>query len=269
MNIDDRLRKISEQYGTVLKSLLDTRDILDETREYLIAKDRRITRELLQHRVDAVDMPEAPQRVDSPKDSPYTNHETRETAVQTAVDEWRRGVMEPPGSHWERIDSYIRGPLGLGWSSADANHLDKPIAYKRNRQFAWCGAFCAWCWGHAGLKASIRRKDLASLYRLYRFAHGTERYIEPEAVKIGDVVSMGEVDGPKHGQHMALAVRNYQNGTVVCIEGNAYGEDPHGDRYEGVVQNVRPVMGHGSKEPYQVRYGVRFLESDLEKGETS
>jgi len=251
-----------------LKAAIDNAQQADnyanELHASVLAKNRRLTRELLQHRADAnrfagTGKPSV-HRV-------YTPDSVRAVAIEKALHEWRSIVMEPPGDNWECIDTYIRGDLGLGWSSADANDLSNPVGYTRNRQFAWCGAFCAHCWGVAGLKAAIRKEHIASLRRLWHFADETPRFIGPEDILAGDVVAMGEVDGPKYGQHMGLAVADFKDDSIVCIEGNAHGDGPDGTRYEGVVQNKRPLLGFSDtdKSVYYVRYGVRFLEDDLEQ----
>ena len=180
-----------------------------------------------------------------------------ETVLSTASAEWNRGVHEPPGAGWERIDEYIRGPQGLGWSSEDP--------YRRNRQFAWCGAFVAFCFGAAGLGAEVRRTRLASTYRLHSWASGTPRLRPLEDARRGDIVIVGPTTGKRWGAHITLCDGvEPASGQVETIEGNAHGRGPDGSRYEGVIHNERPLPRPGlAASTYRVMHVIRPLSEDF------
>jgi len=94
--------------------------------------------------------------------------------LEVAEREWRRPVVEPNRDGQVRagagrINEYIRGALGLGWPTAQVGVPS--VAYTRNGQFAWCGAFAAYCWGAgAGLRADLRRLACPSTFRLWELA---------------------------------------------------------------------------------------------------
>lgn len=180
-----------------------------------------------------------------------------------ARDEWRSGVAEPPRMGAARIDEYIRDPDGLGWSSADAKHLDRPVAYTRNGQFAWCGAFAAYAWQAGGLRARIRRDAMPSCYKLHRWASGSPRIIAPAAVQPGDVVVVGPGNGHPWGAHITIARGPVEAGQVPTYEGNAVGEGPDGAQQEGVIRRKRPLSAQDPRT-YRVLYAVRFMAEDLE-----
>ena len=184
------------------------------------------------------------------------------TILATARQEWTRDVREPPhpGSA-ERIDVYIRGEQGLTWPSVDLGPAAKPgVPYTRNRQFQWCGAFAAFCYGAAGLKRDVRRKRFASTYRLWAWARGTARWVEPSDIRPGDVVVVGPA-GDRDGAHVVLCVSVDPDG-IVTYEGNAYGPGPSGSRREGVIRHVRP-FDDVRPEEYRVVFGVRPLPEDF------
>ncbi len=112
--------------------------------------------------------------------------------LATAVLEWERGVREPPGQGWERIDDYIRSAAGLNWHGE--------VRYTRNTQFAWCGAFAAFCFEAAGLSAEIRKKVMPSTYRIHTWAKGTARMRRIQEVARGDIVIVGPVGGKRWGR---------------------------------------------------------------------
>lgn len=185
------------------------------------------------------------------------------TVLAVARQEWTRDVREPPhpGSA-ERIDAYIRGDQGLTWPSVDLGPDARPdVPYTRNRQFAWCGAFAAFCYGAAGLKRAIRRKSFASTYRLWAWAKGTARWVEPQDLRAGDVVVVGPL-GDRDGAHVVLCESVDPDG-IVTYEGNAYGPGPSGGRREGVIRHVRPFAAERAEE-YRVIFGVRPLPEDYE-----
>jgi len=205
--------------------------------------------------------------VEPPSNDGYAPPAKKEQAIAAALQEWAAPVQEPDGTNWREIDKYIRGEQGLSWRSADKDALGSNIAYTRNRQFSWCGAFQAWVWGQAGLKHDIRYNYMASLRRIHRWARDTARLIPPNQIQRGDIVSVGELGGPDFGRHMAMALADASGGYVQTIEGNATGEGPSGRRYEGVTKNIRPVAQPGQSgggSTYYVLYGVRFLSEDFD-----
>lgn len=188
--------------------------------------------------------------------------------LAAALAEWDRDVREPPfPGGAARIDTYIRSPQGLTWRSVELGPGARPnIPYTRNRQFEWCGAFAAFCYGAAGLKRSVRAKRLASTYRLWVWASEANgaRRVDPEALEPGDIVVMGPA-GDRDGAHIAICV-SVGLDTIATIEGNAHGLAPGGIAAEGVVRCVRPLASTTPTE-YRVLFGVRPLASDFEDGE--
>lgn len=82
--------------------------------------------------------------------------------LAAAEEEWRRDVRDrrdDPAS-LARIDEYIRGPRGLGWS-----WLRKPYQPGRG-QFEWCGAFASWCLRAAGWHPQLALAYGSSTVRL-------------------------------------------------------------------------------------------------------
>jgi hypothetical protein len=177
--------------------------------------------------------------------------------LATALEEWNGHVQEPPGSGWERIDEYIRSSQGLGWTWENK--------YIKNRQLAWCGAFAAFCFGAAGLLPTLRKKRLASTTRLYLWARGTARMVDPDPqiIKPGDIVVVGPTKAlSPFGSHITICESvNLFAGIIETIEGNAFGNGPDGSWYEGVIRRGRPFSAIRESE-YRVRYGIRPLAED-------
>jgi Putative peptidoglycan binding domain len=179
-----------------------------------------------------------------------------DAALARAEEEWRRPVMEPNGRGWERIDEYIRGPHGLAWSWE--------ARYTRNQQYAWCGAFVAFCLDAAGMKAELRKKMMPSTYRLYTWAHNTARFLEPESIERGDIAIVGPATGRVWGSHITLCDTVEADGRLRTFEGNARGEGPDGSRYEGVIRQRRPLAAQAaSPATYRLLYGIRLLADDI------
>lgn len=180
--------------------------------------------------------------------------------------EFARGVAEPGTAGMPNgadvIDTYIRGPLGLAWNTCDVKTWKPNVPYTRNGQFAWCGAFAARCWAEAGLKVDLRQKHLAGTGRLYRWAHGTERWVKPRDLRPGDIAVVGP-EGSGDGEHITI-VREVRANVIETYEGNAHGLGIKGNRYEGVVVQVRPFDAD-ARQTYRVLYGVRPLPEDLVK----
>ena len=59
--------------------------------------------------------------------------------------------------------------------------------YERNGDFAWCGAFAAYCW--SSLKLDIRKRTFPSTYRLWR--DWQSRRIPTAGMRPGDIVVVG------------------------------------------------------------------------------
>lgn len=154
-------------------------------------------------------------------------------ALAVAIGEHRRGVRDPD----PRIDEYIRGSAGLGWTTADAT-FKSIVPYTRNGQFEWCGAFAAFAWGSVGLDARVRHKRLASCYRLSRWGRG----IALAELRPGDIAVVSGVDAPAWGSHVVLVERVRGDGLIDTVEGNATGRLGDGSIGEGVVRRTRPVV---------------------------
>lgn len=164
-------------------------------------------------------------------------------AVLRAEDAFRANIVDPrdDGAAFATSRSWIRTFIGdgLGWPSEAA-------AYNHDGQFAWCGAFVAWCW-RDGVPLGVRRQYFASTYRLSRLARGggldkvpaqLVQVVKPHDVVPGDIITLwGDQDG--YGTHIALVAE--VGARLVTIEGNANGVGPRGDRREGVVRCERQL----------------------------
>lgn len=189
-------------------------------------------------------------------DAPPLGRDVVDAVLGRAREEWERPVHEPHGDGWERIDDYIRGDEGLGWEWEDR--------YVRNRQFAWCGAFAAHCYAAAGLDAEVRRRHLASCYRLHEWAKGTPRLLPPEAAQPGDIIIVGPAGGKRWGAHITLCEGVDRGGAIATIEGNASGTGPDGERYEGVVRQRRPfAQDADAPSAYRAVHVIRPLPGDF------
>lgn len=186
----------------------------------------------------------------------------RVAVAARAVEEWRRAVMEPPGVNAARIDSYIRGPEGLGWPSAALRGSSDSREYRRNGQFQWCGAFAAWCWSI--LDAEIRLHHFASTYRLDGWTAGNARRLTPEELLPGDLAIVGPRDKTAHIT-VVVGEPHEVDGivSVETVEGNATGLGPAGKRYEGVIRRRRPFYAPDPRI-YRVHFGVRPAAEDMD-----
>lgn len=186
--------------------------------------------------------------------------------LRRAQIEWERGVKEPPGDSSSQIDVYIRSAEGLQWPSAALPNSHDTMRYTRNGQFAWCGAFAAYCFAAAGLSSPIRKRSCASTFRLFTLADKTPRFLAPQEIQAGDIAIVGPPNGKRYGAHVTICRETPSPGALVLAtyEGNAKGEGPTGVSYEGVVRQVRP-FSHKDPAKYRVLYGVRFLDADYEQ----
>ena len=192
----------------------------------------------------------------------------RRCIADTALAEWRLGVAEPgssPIANPKRIDEYIRGPLGLAWSWL------KP--YTKDEQFAWCGAFAAFCAGTAGVGHALRFKRMASTLRINNHLRNT-RGVELDAIEPGDILVV--TNGSKsYGEHICVAVEKPANGLVVTVEGNARGILGNGRVGNGVIRRTRPLAPmpkhrrcpmSSLKQSHWVLYAIRFKPEDFDRG---
>lgn len=166
------------------------------------------------------------------------------------------------------IDEFIR--KGLGW-------VRDP--YKGDGDFAWCGAFVAWCWRAAGLRSTLREHFFASTRRLEKYARGEQldggrarplsrlRFVVAEDTTAEDVQRFGPQPGDllligshEPGAHIAL-LEHYEQGVCSTIEGNGFGRSPGGVQREGVVKRERPLHAAGPRVRRIIRPSVEDLET--------
>lgn len=171
---------------------------------------------------------------------------------------WQLDIRDPPAEADSLDDARCRGQIdafirqGLLW---------KREPYKGDGDFAWCGAFAAWCWKAAGLRSVLREHFFASTRRLDKYALGGEpgggrtvnpllprlRLVVAEDTSAEDVRRFGPQPGDliligshEPGAHIALLER-YEAGVFFTIEGNGFGRMASGRRREGVVKRERAV----------------------------
>lgn len=153
--------------------------------------------------------------------------------IQRGCAEWDKNVTEPEfNGDWERINTYIKSVQGIGWKWEDD--------YTKNGQFAWCGAFAAFCYNK--LRLTIRSKIFPSCYRLWNAWGGTSRKVSE--LNHGDIVVVYTSDdrSPSYGNHITICMSFPDNdGNFETIEGNARGQGPSGDFQEGVIRRKRNV----------------------------
>lgn len=229
---------------------------------------------------------------DAPADDAYIPSYTAPTiagaglaAIEWLREAFGRHVEEPRGQGWEQIDDLIRGELGLNWPTADPTWKRAGVAYGPGAtKFQWCGATVARAYGHAGLLHAVRYKHMASTGRLYRFARGTDRMVELDALQAGDIILVGarrkNAKGRVlvEGEHVAMVDR-VADGYVVTLEGNAKGRGPDGRIFEGIVRRTRPLPKSaggagwswrarcqisGLRQTMEVMHAIRFLAEDFD-----
>lgn len=250
---------------------------LEGFQEVLETELRRMGREVQMAKLNGHDednVPDSIERVPAPMDfdpgfSPPEAKPSRvDQLIAVADAEWHRNIAEPvtgvSQNSAARIDEYIRGALGLGWSTAEVGPKARPnIPYTKDGMFEWCGAFAAWCYGNVGLLPLLRKKHIASTYRLWAWSKGNARRVAPKDIQPGDIVVVGP-DGDDYGQHVTIAASNVRaDGTFVTYEGNAGGLWPDGTRHTGVVRRTRPVDKPGmAAREYRALFAVRPLDED-------
>jgi hypothetical protein len=187
--------------------------------------------------------------------------------IEVALEEHSRCIRDDQ-SGARRIDTYIREGLGWTWTKR-----------YRPQRFEWCGAAVAFWWLWAGLSHKVRRKHLASCYRLWRWSgkgKPNERRIAPEDLQPGDIAVVGPEPAPrdaprserkarpKWGRHIVLVHRVHED-HIDTVEGNAHGRLGDGTRGEGVVRCERPLSASRTRT-YRVLYGIRPVEGDIDGG---
>lgn len=192
-------------------------------------------------------------------------------ALAAGLDAWSRGIQDPtrkafddPAFDEDRrfIDEIIRTDKGLGWGRCSA--LTK--AYRWDGDFEWCGAFAAFCWS-ASIPLAIRKRYFSSTYRLDRYGRHKRAFAEVlpplplPALRRKHLVIGGETGpindfGPRAGDILVVNGSTFGWGQHICIverwdnfncvfhtvEGNATGRGPDGQRFQGVVRQVRGLV---------------------------
>lgn len=166
-------------------------------------------------------------------------------AIERAEAEWARIVKDPD----QRIDAYIKSAAGLGWKWEKA--------YLQNGQFAWCGAFLAFC--YTKVNANIRKKIFPSCYRLYNNWGQTSRKISTDKIRAGDIVIVWTHKNSVQGDHITLCVdsSSLDKGYISTIEGNAHGTLGNGKHGEGVIKRERARN--------EIAHVYRLLASDFDE----
>lgn len=177
-----------------------------------------------------------------PTDTPQSA-EAGERALEIALGEWEQTVLEPKGEVKKHpiLIRYIQEGAGWSW-----------IKKYRNRKFAWCGCFSAWCWRDS-VSLEVRKKRFPSTFRMRQWAKGTPReIIGLESAQCGDIAIVGSKKA--YGDHITM-IQSIEAEGAWTVEGNAWGETPlAGPRKEGVIRRFR------SRE--EIRFIYRPLESD-------
>ena len=185
---------------------------------------RRLDRALNQAQLDLDSNNEQKRLIFHP--TPHASDKVSE-ALKRGLDEWSRNIQDPN----KRINTYIRTGEGIAWG------WEKE--YTKNGQFAWCGAFAAYCWG-TSVKKTIRQKIFPSCYRLFKNWGSTSRSIDHDKMMPGDIVVVYSAKRAVQGDHITICVEPPNDcGDFKTVEGNAYGtlgDDSHG---EGVIRRER------------------------------
>lgn len=176
--------------------------------------------------------------------TPHTVDHARE-AIDRAKSEWARVVKDPS----QRIDAYIKSNAGIGWTWEKA--------YVQNGQFAWCGAFAAFC--YTKVNFNIRKKIFPSCYRMYSNWGQTSRKIATNKVQAGDIVIVWAGKHSTQGDHITLCVDAdaINLGYISTIEGNAHGTLGDESYGEGVIKRQRSVD--------EIAHVYRLLASDFDE----
>lgn len=186
------------------------------------------------------------------------------SVVAIALAEHARVVQEPPAGNPARIREYINAIGGPG------------DAYDSDGDWAWCGAFAAFCLIQAGARADLLAQKspaemggLGSHYRMWYLARaGGRRFIERAAdLRPGDVFVVGRRKpgmrpwGGKDAHIVIAASTAFRNGTVPTVEGNAWGQLGHGKDGEGVIRRSRPTVATADVRGFL--FGLRLAPGDF------
>ena len=170
-------------------------------------------------------------------------------SINKGNSEWSYNVTEPNGDgNWQRINSYIKSIDGLGWTWEDD--------YVKDGQFAWCGAFVAYCYGDS-VNIQVRKNTFSSCYRMSRDWTNSSRVQTKENILPGDIVVVytSKEQSPSYGNHITLvcSIPN-ELGDFDTIEGNANGAGPNQEWREGVSKRTRNLS--------EVARVYRLIEED-------
>jgi hypothetical protein len=203
---------------------------------------RRLERILNQARLEIADLPSI--AFLPPQLAPHLDPKSR-GAINRARQELDSVVIDP----CERINTYIKSMEGIGWTWESD--------YIKNGQFAWCGAFAAFC--YTTVSFPIRQKIFPSCYRMYKAWSQSSRRIEPAKVSPGDIVVVFTSKRSMQGDHIALCIdaSTVGEGYITTIEGNAHGELGNGDQGEGVITRQRTLN--------EFAHVYRLLSSDFDE----
>ena len=200
---------------------------------------RRMDRALNQASLDLEEL--APRMIHHP--IPHLDPRSAE-AIARGLTEWERIVEDPDN----RINTYIRSNQGIGWG------WEKQ--YTTNGQFAWCGAFAAFCW--TTVKLDLRKKIFPSCYRLYSNWSRTSRKIEANLMLPGDIVVVYSTKRAPQGDHITICVSAPNCDSVFkTVEGNAHGQLGDGSHGEGVIRRERNLD--------EVAHVYRLLGGDFDE----
>jgi hypothetical protein len=205
---------------------MPTKAELEQKIEDLEHDIRRLNRSINQTRLDLEDLPTNAFKKNFP--TPQLSEQTRQ-AIDRAHGELDQVVIDP----CDRINTYIKSKEGIGWSWESD--------YIKNGQFAWCGAFAAYC--YTAVSFPIRNKIFPSCYRMYKAWSQTSRCIDHAKVQPGDVVVVYSSKRAIQGDHITLCIDNstISEGYITTIEGNAHGTLGNGERGEGVITRQRKL----------------------------
>tara|TARA_S200002703_G_scaffold23177_2_gene19967 strand:+ start:1882 stop:2535 length:654 start_codon:yes stop_codon:yes gene_type:complete len=217
---------------------MPTKADLEATISELEHDVRRLSRSLGQAKLDLQELPERLVNYPRPQRS-----EQSSVAIDRALAEWSSTIEDPD----QRINTYIRSMEGIGWT------WEKE--YVKNGQFAWCGAFAAFC--YRAVKFKTRQKIFPSCYRLYSNWSQTSRKIEPRDMLPGDIVVVYSSARATWGDHITLCRVAPIDGRFETLEGNAHGTLGDGSHGEGVIARERSLD--------EVAFVYRLLAEDFDE----
>jgi len=200
---------------------------------------RRLNRALNQASLDLKPMSEKLVFYPTPHIDPRSQE-----AITRGLNEWSDVVKDPS----KRITTYIKTQQGIGWG------WEKE--YKKNGQFAWCGAFAAFCW--QSVKLNIRQKVFPSCYRLHTNWGQSSRRLDADQMLPGDIVVVYSSARKSYGDHITICREvPDSDGNFQTVEGNAFGTLGDGTYGEGVIQRSRALS--------EVAHVYRLLGEDFDE----